>query len=352
MNWKDLEFVDFKINPKTGKKYYQQYLKPSYYLEIYFRWTYIEEVSQFYDYVLDKLGSLFTYHHSNKKSRESKFKDPKQAFAYFSDFLNSNQDYCWFQLSNAGGVGNNKEIGGVSDASFKTWFHKAFQNDTEKLNRLNKYKNLLSEYDTDMLPNGIRISNITVSFPIDSFKNPYDFRDWVLNAKLLKEGTFFSGSAGYKINSWQGYVNKDAQKKLNQILIDYPGLDSDISIGNSMGRVLTEDKSDIIPVIKRLNWLNFISDKGIELLGDFKKIKAEIEENDLSTIHDLSKGVCIQTTELPSILKESKEFNQYFKINNIINKLCYKSHPMDSYSLTGRKGNSIVKDWLYFFNQK
>ncbi|CAN0596231.1 unnamed protein product, partial [Ectocarpus sp. 12 AP-2014] len=105
MNWKDLEFIDFKINQKTGKKYCQQYLKPSYYLELYLRWTDIEEISHLYHEVLGKLGDKFTCHRNNKKSRESKFKDKDAALRYFTDFLKSDKNYCWFQLSNAGGIG-------------------------------------------------------------------------------------------------------------------------------------------------------------------------------------------------------------------------------------------------------
>lgn len=351
MNWKELEFTDFKINHKTGKKYYQQYLKPSFYIEVYFRWTETDLISQFYHEVLDKLGDEFTYHNNNKKGRDSKFKDRDIAFGYFSDFLKSDKNYCWFQLANAGGVGNAIEIGGAADASFTAWVHKTKESEQERTAQSNKQKALLSEFNTAMLPIGIRISRITISFPMTSFVGPEDFKEWVLNTKLIKTGTFFSGTAGYKINSWEGYVNRDAQNKLKQIVTDYLGLDSDISMGNSMGRFLNEDKSDIIPVIKRLNWLNFISQAGLEYAGGFDALKSKIEKNGISKMHGLNKGACIQVSKEPAISAKDDGFQQYFEIYKSVEKLGYKSHPKDRYWLVG-KDDSAVKDWLYLYSRK
>lgn len=351
MNWKELEFIDFKINRKTGKKYHQQYLKPSYYLEIYLRWTDSDAISNFYDAVLEKLGNDFTYHHHNKKSRESKFKDQKTAFGYFTDFLKSDKKYCWFQLSNNGGIGNAKEVGGVGDALFEAWVHKAPKNQEEQNAGIDRYKKLLAEFHTDMLPQGIPISKISVSFPLSSFKSTDDFKNWILNTHILKEGTFFSGTAGYRINFWAGYVNENAQQKLKQILNDYPGLEADISIGNAMGRFLNEYKSDIIPVVKRLNWLNFISREGVALLGDFEGFKMNIEKTGFSKIYRLKNGICIQTSKEPAISKNEEGFEQYFEIYENIKRLGYKSHPRDHYGLTG-KDDSAVKEWLYKYADK
>lgn len=347
MDWSKLEFVDYQINQKTGKKYYQQYLKPSYYLEVYLRWTNATELLGFYEAVLNELGSSFHYHGSNKKSAVTKIRKRTAALDFFIQFLKSKQTYCWNYLSNAGGVGNANVQGGIGDASLDCWIHKTPFSVENKRSQVEKYKENLTTYGTEMLPIGTRISKIRLCFPLGFFATPHDFLSWILNSKLIKEGSFFSGSAGYGINSWEGYVNKEAQKKLQEILINYPGLGWNISTGNSLGRFLNSTKSDFLPVIKRLNWLTLVSKEGVSYLGGFEALKQKIAKSGVSTVHLLEKGIGIQTSNKPALSITDEGFNQYFELSRILNVLSYKNHPKDHYFTPN---NETAKEWLYRFN--
>lgn len=349
MDWSKLEAVGYDVNRKTGNNYYQQYLKPSYYLEVYLRWTEEEVLLAFYKEVLQELEPLFQYHGSDKKSGVTKIRKRAAALDFFSDFLNSKRKYCWNYLSDKGGLGNAKEMGGIGAAAFKCWIHKTPFSEEKQAEQVQKHKEDLLTYETDMLPSGIRVSRTQVRFPIDFFESPADFLDWVLNTSLLKRGTFFSGTAGYKINHWGGYTNRAAEEQLKQILVDYPGLAWDIPMGNSIGRFLNEAKSDFLPVIKRINWLTFVSEEGLHKIGGLDLIQHQIEKNGKSKVHQLSKGIGIQACEKPALSASDDGFEQYVEIHRILNKLCYKSHSRDRYATPD---DTIAKEWLYRFNEK
>lgn len=349
MDWTKFEYVGYDINNKTGKKYYQQYLKPSYYLEIYLRWTEEELLLAFYDEVRAVLEPLFLYHGSHKKSGVTKIRKRAAALDFFSDFLKSKETYCWHYLSDKGGVGNAKEMGGIGAAGFDCWVHKTPFSEENKVTQVQKYKENLVTFNTDMLPAGIKVSRIQVRFPINFFKSPSDFSAWILNTSLLKNGTFFSATAGYKINHWAGYTNRIAEAQLKQLLIDYPGLDWDISIGNSIGRFLNEAQSDFLPVIKRINWLTFVSLDGLNEIGGLEVVRKEVTKNGKSTVHELSKGIAIQVCKQPALSTTDEGFEQYSEIHRILQKLSYKSHPKDRYSTPD---DATAKEWLYRFNEK
>ena len=347
MNWTNLEYRGFQVNSKKGFNYYQEYLKPCYYLELYLRWTNEEELLMFHDSIINEIGHLFTYHHNSNKSRASKFKNQKKTFSTLQDFLESKKTHIWHELSNNGGVGNDIEVGGVSDASLTYWIHQSPYSEKTRIKEVEEYKDSLKEYDTEMLHSGIRISNIKVCFPIHHFKSSEVFFDWVINNDFIKKGTFFSGTAGFRINYWEGYVNKKAEEKLHQILTEFPGFDYDIG-GNYMGRVLDENQSDFLPIIKRLNWLTFISKKGVKELNGFKKLKSEIEKNKISSLYQLEKGVCIKANKEPVLSEKDTNFNQYYSIQKTINKLRFRSHPYDSFT----KRNKAISNWFYKFENK
>ena len=329
MNWSDLEYIDFKINAKTGEKYYQQYLKPSYFLELYLRWTSNDEILILHQSIIKEIGHLFKYHHNSNKSSESRISDKEKIFNTIPEFLVSKKTYLWQKLSNSGGVGKGTEIGGTGDASLSYWIHKTPFTENLKIQQVQNYKDSLEKFDTDMLPMGIRVSKINICFPINHFKKPQDFFNWVMNNEFIKNGNFFSGSAGYGINFWEGYTNKKADEKLNEILSELPGLDLEIK-GNNIGRVLNKNKTDFLPIVKRLNWLTFISLEGIEELGGFDQLKAEIEKNKISKLHQLKNGACIQIDKEPILSEKDLNFNQYYTVQNIISKLKFRNHPKDN----------------------
>lgn len=343
INWDQFKFIDFKINQKTGEKYFQQYLVPSYYLEVFFYSVDHELLLEHFDYVCDKISDQFVYHHNNTKSNESKMKDKKKTFKDFKNSIRSKK-YVWSLFSKNGGSGSYNEIGGASDSSFSCWFHKKSVNDLK--NDIEIYKTKLVEYDTKILPIGIKVSVATVCLPVDTFESETSFKSWALNSPLVKSSQFHSGSAGYRVNYWSGYVNSNAKSKLKEVLLNAPGIDYEIPVVSAMGRVLTSDQENILPIVKRPNWLTLISSLGLTILGGEKNLRSKIEKDERFQITNLSGGVCIQTQKTPILFASDKELMAYTDLGNILEPLKFVSHEKDSYS---SPDHETAKQWLCGF---
>ena len=342
INWKQLEFTDYLINSKTETKYFQQYLKPCYYLEIFFRWSNTNELLDLYESVAQLMGHLFKYHKSDSSEKETKIKNSDKALSIFRAFLQSEEAYCSRYLSNVGGVGSSTEMGGVGDASFSCWMHKAPYSESLRDKQTCNLRDIALDYGIEMVLRGIPISHFQICFPLNLFKNNDDFLSHVINDILAKIGMFFSGSAGYRVNEWRGaYTNQLADEKLKDILINYPGLDWNIPIGNSMGRVLNSDKSDIIPIIKRVNWLTLVSDEGLPYLGGKEEFLRNIRKNKNCIIHQLNNGIGIQANSQPVISKLDDKIDTYLYVNKVLNPLLYRKHEKDFFS-------KVAEDWLYW----
>ena len=356
MNWENLKFIDYKTTSKEngGKKYYQQYLIPSFYLEIHFRWAKKEDLLQLHKQFIDSIGNLFTWHHNHNKSRESKIKDFDKAFNHFPEWLEKQKGLTfWHRFSNVGGTGKmNKphEFGGIGDAKLEYWIAKESLNFENKEKQVQKYKESLIEFNTDMLAMGVRISNITVCLPIQYFKSADDLFHWIMSLNLIRQGNFNFATAGYRLNYYRGYNNDRATEILIKALEKYPGFEFDMPFrAGKLGRVLNDYKTDFIPSIKRLNWLTFVADEGVQVAGGIQKIRDCIEKNGISIIHFLEKGICIQGSKKPALAESDEGFNQYYVIGKTIEKLLFKPHERDSYPFT-KEYMDIGKQWFYKFH--
>lgn len=343
INWDQFKYIDFKINQKTGEKYFQQYLVPSYYLEVFFYSVEPELLLEHFDYACDKISDQFIYHHNNTKSNESKMKDKQKTFKDFKSSIKSKK-YVWSMFSKNAGSGSHSEIGGASDATFSCWFHKKSTNDLK--NDIEIYKTKLVEYDTKILPIGIKVSVATVCLPVDAFESEASFKSWVLNSPLVKSSEFHSGSAGYRVNYWSGYINPNAKSRLKEVLLNAPGFDYEIPVVSAMGRVLTPDQHNILPIVKRPNWLTLISNLGLTILGGEKSFRSKIEKDESFQITNLSGGVCIQTQKKPALFAGDKALMAYYDLGNLLEPLKFVSHEKDSYS---SPDHETAKQWLCSF---
>lgn len=202
-----------------------------------------------------------------------------------------------------------------------------------------------------MLAMGARISNITVCLPIQHFKSTEVFFQWIMSLNIIKQGDFYFATAGYRINSWEGYRNDKAREILLKGLKKYPGMDFNMPFNaGKLGRVLNDDKTDFIPTIKRLNWLTFVSEEGVQIAGGIQKIKNDIEESKISTIHSLEKGICIQSSDTPALSETDERFNQYYIIGKALEDLLFKPHYRDYFPFT-KEDMVIGKEWFYKYHK-
>jgi hypothetical protein len=350
INIEVFRFQVSKRNYATDKEYFQEYLCPSLYVEIYLDYTPLEYIEEFYWGVYKLIGHLFKYHQDNKKSGESKIRDREKVFNNLPDFLHSNKkNYIWQHFADVKGLGDKKTIGGICEVKFECRIHKKLKKEDHletRMQEIERFKSILADCKTDMLPGtGTMVSNIKVCLPINTFKTSEDFLQWLLSFKLISEWNFFSGTAGYKINFYQGYPNKDAEKKLEDILINYPGFDFDLSIGTGLGRLLQDDL--FVPQFKRVNWLTLINEDGVKLLGGLEQLKKNIETKETIKLHLLKHGVIVQAGDHPSIGGKENDLEDYHFVGKMLSPLHYKKHAKDNYFIPG---DSIAKEWLYKFD--
>ena len=357
MNLDDLSYIDHKITGKAHgeKKYYQQYLIPSYYLEIHFRWAEKEELHTLHRTLIETLGHLLTWHHHSHKSKASRIKEREKAFAFFPNYLTNPKGATgWNLLTNVAGtgkVGKPKEFGGVGDASVEYFVNRNCFRPELQGAQIAQYKKNLVHFNTDMLHSGVIISSIRVSFPVDFFESPIDLLEYSMNLNLIESGHFFSATGGYKINYYEGYSNKEAEKRLLRILNKYPGFEYDAPYRAAiLGRFLNKEKTDILPIVKRLNWLSFVSGEGVKIAGGMQKLTREIEKGGISKVHPLKQGGCIQVSPVPALAEGDEGFEQYYTVARVLEPLLFKPHIRDSQPFR-KEGKDIFRNWFFKYHQ-
>lgn len=355
MNWENFKYIDYKTTDQKygSKKYYQQYIVPSYYLSIHFLLAEKRDLVQLHNQLIDSLGHLFTWHQNYNKSRASKIRDRNKAFSYIPGWLEKpTGSTCWSVLTNVGGTGsmnNPEEYGGIGDARLEYWIARETLSPSNKKKQVQQYKEYLIHFNSDILNIGARISNITICIPIEHFKSTDDFFHWIMNLNLINQGKLSFATAGYRINYFEGYDNNTANKILINLLEKYPGFEFRGLFHQKLGRILNDDKTDFVTIINRLNWLTFVSEEGVQLTGGIQKLKDDIEKNRLSIIHPLEKGICIQATNKPALTESDEGFNQYYIINTALKKLIFEPLECDYFHFTKKE---VLKDWFYKFHKR
>ena len=98
-----------------------------------------------------------------------------------------------------------------------------------------------------------------------------------------------------------------------------------------------------------MNWLTFVSEGGVHIAGGIQKLKDSIEKNNISVVHSLEKGVCIQASEKPALSESDKGFEQYYIIGKALEKLLFKPHERDSFPFT-KEDMKVGEKWFYKFH--
>lgn len=352
MNWKELECIDCKKNQKTGNQYCQKYLTTSLYVEFYFHWVDREDIIDFYHSVLSELKDQFAYHHNSKKHRESKMRDKLKVFSQLENSIEKmrSSDHFWFLLSDRGGVGSEKELGGVGNAEAHFFIRGKRFSEEALIKEINLYKENLEEFQLDFLPGGVPSSSIRILFPRDHFSSFDDFRNWILDQKFVRKGDFLSGSAGYSLNIWTGYSSQLANEKRDKILKEFPGFD--LANGAGFVRMLDKSRSNFLPSLKRVNWLNFISSLGVDTLGGIQTIKTNLQDKNLS-FYSTGEGLCIQCSPEPVIDSKDPRIKIYSYLAKTLEPLLpepfYINNRIERYAGLPTK---IGTEWMYYFHSR
>ena len=349
-DWNQFRFKAEREDEK-GKAFFTQYLQPSLYLSVYLWLTDAALIMDCYNRCWEQFGDRYRFHEGGKTANITKIGDKQKAREQFSNFWTSPKEtYLWRKLSNFGGKGIQNEFGGVGDCSFECWLHKNPET-SDSASRMAKaietQQQHLKEFNTDFLATGLRISSIHINIPADSFSTGAEFLQWVKAFSIISEGVFWSATAGYALNQYQGHVNQAANARAAQLLTDHPGFDFDTGIGNTMGRNFVPGNNFFVPQLKRINWLNIINSDAAALLGGKEKLTQSINESNELKVHTLQHGYIIQAGPTPQIGDNGKAPLAYHEAAGLLRPLLYRAHARDSYS----DFEAVKKQWMYHFHR-
>ena len=150
------------------------------------------------------------------------------------------------------------------------------------------------------------VSEITLTMPLDmEAAHPQRLLRWLLDRPLIAQTAFASGHAGLGVNR-DGLVADNALSaeingRLAYAVVRHPGLDWQKNpILNEVMRYDSRSR-DLVPQIKRVNWLTFTSSRTLSALGPVEEITARIASGPSVAIHPLRHGLLVQAGPEPAL---------------------------------------------------
>ena len=150
------------------------------------------------------------------------------------------------------------------------------------------------------------VSEITLTVPLDmDLASPPRLCRWMLQRPLIAEAAFASGHAGLGLNHDSLVANMalsdQIEGRLAYAVVRHPGLDwqkNDI-----LDRIMRYEPSsrELVPQIKRVNWLTLTSSRTLALLGRYEEVTERMASAVGVTTYPLRNGLLIQAGPEPSL---------------------------------------------------
>jgi hypothetical protein len=199
------------------------------------------------------------------------------------------------------------------------------------------------------------VSEITLTMPLDmEAAHPEPLRRWLLERPLITETAFASGHAGLGLNH-DGLVANTALSdeisgRLADAVVCHPGLDWQKNA--VLDRIMRYDRStrDLLPQIKRVNWLTLTSFRTLALLGRYEEIADRIASGPEVAIYPLRHGLLIQAGRQPALGDTST--------GDLPAAYCHVGHALRTMRLstmTGAGGSfsdELAQRWLTAFDEE
>jgi hypothetical protein len=147
-------------------------------------------------------------------------------------------------------------------------------------------------------------TDLRLTLPLDHpLAEPARLRDWVLEFDLLESATGFSGFAGYALNHMDIVTDSDHRQLSVQSLASlcrrYPGLG--MFDGSAQSKIFRyrPDQGDILPRIKRANWLTLLCDRTVDAAGGADSLRSALGRDLPIEMDRLPHGFWIQAGPAP-----------------------------------------------------
>jgi len=135
-------------------------------------------------------------------------------------------------------------------------------------------------------------TSLRIAFPLDHpLTEPSNFISWLLELSVVRSGRFVSGLAGYSLSADMNY---QPNAWLSNVLGNHPGFDWKWMFDEEIMMMLDCATRSLTPKFKRVNWLNFLSERIVERLGGWgrNELLSLFEADLLTSVHVPTESKC------------------------------------------------------------
>jgi TseV toxin immunity protein TsiV len=258
-------------------------------------------ILDFYNRSMEALGGLLTHYKTGSMANRATLNARARAMVpTWLEDPRAGKDY-FIQFSGCG------ESGGVTPASLELTIRPrppSSQTEQQKTAQRSVWKKL---YESRGLRHSVLVTILRVTFPADHpLAQPDPFLKWILALELVKSWPFVSGYAGYALNYYKeaasSAIAAPMRSQLASLCLRYPGLD-----WHAPGLVASKllpydpDLGDLLPLIKRVNWLTLVCDKSLARLGGRDGVQRQLADDAEIAGHALQHGLLIRAGDAPQL---------------------------------------------------
>ena len=266
-------------------------------LTLYLDLTNEPAVLSFYERVMEALKGELKFVIAESDTRRKKIDD--RALSMVPTWLKKPRPYKSYYIA----FHENQE--GCGPAKFEMSYSSFPEKDypPEKLEaRRNNWRTLEQQN-----PGGLGLSNsqLIVTFPLTHpLAQPSALLHWIKELALVARGPLVSGYCGLGLNDYRetgnGELSFQLQQKMASLVLQHPGLDWQNPLKRRL-IVFKRDADDLIPLIKRVNWLTFVGKRAVEYLGGRDSLNKHFAENREIGVHEFPWGVMVQAGSSPQL---------------------------------------------------
>jgi len=309
---------------------------PCFAITIYFDQPLYSEVLDFFDNAFAALKPYLSYY-STGKGRIAVNKKSSEVVAScmqkpLTDYL---QSY-WIKFYGC------KE--GASESDLEIFMkYSIFQTPEQKEKQRKNWEMLITQGADESILSVP--SKLRVSFPIThELTEPKKLFEWLKNLKIVKNGSFISGHAGYEVNIDEQYYTPFRDKKMEELSEKYPLLGWE---EKGSFRQWDPLKKEIVPVIKRVHWMNLLGEEMTHFLG--KEKLQQLEKDPKIKIHTLEKSTIIQIGDKPQLISGTTQ--DYENVAKILEPVQMKFSSLVGKIYREKSEYEWKKRWLIYFNK-
>ena len=200
------------------------------------------------------------------------------------------------------------------------------------------------------------VSEVTLTLPLDMEPaHPEFLKRWLLSRPLIVGTAFASGHAGLGVNHdglvANNQLSAEIEGRLAYAVTRHPGLDWQKN--GILDQVMRYDRStrDLVPQIKRINWLTLVSTRMLTALGQDEEIPHQIASGPDVAISPLCHGLLVQAGPEPVLADTNAA-------GDLPAAYCHVGHALRAAhvpSITGVGGgfsDELAQRWLTAFDAK